>query len=139
MSQKEVPSSDQQQSRKTCQTPAIPHPERSPDQPRPRDRDLPNRARHISLSAALMHQPTPRPEEPQPQNPSQPKPRPGQGNPDSTEVPHSATDLTPTDLSRDTWHIKVPHNSYIIARSNVESLAQLYGFFYVCFRISARH
>ena len=68
---------------------------------------------------------------PQPQNPSQPRPRPGQGSPDPTKVPHSATDPTPADPSRDTRHIKVPHNSLIIARSNVESLAQLHGYLYV--------
>ena len=101
---------DQQQNRKTCQTPAIPHPERSPGQPRPRDRELPNWAKHTSLSAALMHQPTP----PTRTAPT-PKPKPAKApartrEPRFKKVPHSATDLTPADLSRDTRHIKVPHN-----------------------------
>ena len=44
---------------KRAKTPAIPHPEQSPGQPRPRDRDCPNWVRHTSPSAALTHQLTP--------------------------------------------------------------------------------
>ena len=79
---KEAQSSDQQQSREKCQTPAIPHPKRSPGQPRPRDRDRSNQPRHTNPSAALMHLPTS----------STPKPKPAKapprtGEPRSNESP----------------------------------------------------
>ena len=61
-----------------------------------------------------------------------PQPKPAKA-PSRKGVPrsNSATDPTPAYPSRDTRHIRVPHNSFIIARSNVESLAQLHGYFYV--------
>ena len=43
---------------KHAKLPQSPHPKRSPGQPRPRDRDRSNRARHTKPSAALMHLPT---------------------------------------------------------------------------------
>ena len=43
---------------KHAKPPQSPHPKRSPGQPRPRDRDRSNQARHTNPSAALMHLPT---------------------------------------------------------------------------------
>ena len=69
---------------KHAKLPQSPHPKHSPGEPRPRDQDRSNWARHTKPSAALMHLPTfltPQP------NPSQSKPRRGQGLPRSNKSP----------------------------------------------------
>ena len=117
MSQKAVPTSDQQQSRKTRQNPAIP-PSRAKPRPTQTQRSRPskpgqNRARNTSPSAALMHQPTlldsgsADPKTQASQSPGQDK-----GTRNSTKVSRSTTDQTPADLSMDTRHIKVPHKAW---------------------------
>ena len=114
VSQKEVPTSDQQQSKKPRQTPAIP-PSRAKPRPIQTQRSRPpkpdqNRARNTSPSANLMHQPTsPDPGSPDPKTQASQSPGQDKGTRNSTKVSRSSTDQTPENLSMDTRHIKVPH------------------------------